>query len=514
MTMHPGNVNRSSRPAALRRAPTLAAAIALACAASAAGAQTGPGHLEDASVVPRGLFRVRAATVWSRYESRFTSAGHEALGAPFTSAALGSAQLAPLRGVDSLASLAAGQPFTLSLGQSRLDARGRHEIVPIGVEYGLTDRITLGVVVPIVRKRIAVQLRLDSAGATMGPNLHRTSSAAAGINTLLQAQFAAAAAQLQTRLDACQNSGAAGCADLLARQGEALALMAASQGFASAVGSLYGSASATGMAFVPVAGSAAQAEIALRVADFNARYRDLLDSTSDLLTAIPVPAGGPAGTSELQRYLTSELGGDSLATEERIGFGDVELGVKVLVLDVRPATGSLAARATLSAVYRFGTSSQQSPSPLMDFRLGDGRDMLEARGALDLAARRVGLLALGEFTTAFGDALTGGFIPPGLLAAPRPDSRWLSVHLAPRVQLTSLFALHGAWSLRSGDESGAETLAGGGVSFTTMPRYLASGGPLPMEMRYTHLESLSGPVGSPKVSRDQIELRIYVGRRR
>jgi hypothetical protein len=31
-------------------------------------------------------------------------------------------------------------------------------------------------------------------------------------------------------------------------------------------------------------------------------------------------------------------------------------------------------------------------------------------------------------------------------------------------------------------------------------------------MRFTHLESLSGPTGAPKYVRDQVELRIYVGR--
>jgi hypothetical protein len=41
------------------------------------------------------------------------------------------------------------------------------------------------------------------------------------------------------------------------------------------------------------------------------------------------------------------------------------------------------------------------------------------------------------------------------------------------------------------------------------PDALRSGGRLPIEMRFTHLEAISGAVGQPKYFRDQIEVRIY-----
>ena len=489
--------------------------LAIACAffaPSSLQGQAGLGHLEDATVVPRGLFRLRAIAAWSRYDTRFTATGEEPLGAPLTSPALGRAQISALGTIDSLASLAAAQPFTLSLGQSRLDARGREEIIPIGVEYGLTNRVTVGVIVPIVRKRVSTQWRLDSLGATVGPNLHRTLPAAASMNQLVQTQFTNAIGQLQTRLTQCQgNPSGAGCAALLARQAEAQALIASSQGFASSVGALYGTSSEVGQAFVPRSGTSAQTEIALRVGDFNTRYRDLLGSSTDLLTAIPVAAPGPPGTAQVQSYLTNELGGDSIVTEERSGFGDVEVGVRMLVID-RPAsdTRSFGARMTASAAYRFSSSSQQSPSEIVDLRLGDSRNMVASNIAVDLAAGRVGVLASADVAIALGDASSS---PPAIVAPPFPlDSRWVGVHVAPRFHLSRPFSVHGAYTLRTMDASGSEQLVGGGVSFSTLPQFTA-GGPFPMEMRYTHLQSLSGPSGLPKYFRDQLEVRLYFGRR-
>lgn len=517
MTMHQWNVNRRCAGANRRgtRRSTLVGLVATATALCAAplGAQSSLPHLDDGSVVPRGLFRVRAITVWSRFDSRFTRDAVEPLGAPFTSNALGREQLPALASIQAAVASAAGQPFTISLGQSRLDARGRHESVPVGLEYGLTDRITLGVEVPIVRRRVAVQLRLDSTGATVGPNLHRIQTAAASTNALLQSQFDSAARQLQSRLAGCRaNPAAAGCTALLQREAEAQQLVAASQSFAVTVGSLYGTSSSDGMAFVPRSGSPAQTDIELRVADFNTRYRDLLASGADVLTARPVGAPGPVGIAQLQEYFTNELGLDSLATQERSGFGDVAVAIRILLLHRPPAPQRrVAARLTASAAYRFNSGSQQSPSPLTDLRLGRLGDVVEVQTTLDLAAGRFGLLAAGDVQVAGAVAVP---VDPVLVAGAGPEysSTWIGLHVSPRVQLSAPLALHGAYSMRRSD-SRDQRFAGGGASFSTRGDF-DRGGPLPLEMRYMHLEALRGSVGEPKFVRDQIELRIYFGRSR
>ena len=49
---------------------------------------------------------------------------------------------------------------------------------------------------------------------------------------------------------------------------------------------------------------------------------------------------------------------------------------------------------------------------------------------------------------------------------------------------------------------------GGGVSYSTLSSYRGTG-PLPIEMRFTHLEAITGDAGRLKFFRDQLEVRIY-----
>src|SRR5437867_3440207 len=102
---------------------------------SVSHAQAGLGHLDDATLPPRGLLRVRGITSFTRYDERFTTNGTQLLGAAFTSDAFGSSNFSPLASIESLVQSATGSPFTLSMGRSRLDATGREESVPVALEY-------------------------------------------------------------------------------------------------------------------------------------------------------------------------------------------------------------------------------------------------------------------------------------------------------------------------------------------------------------------------------------------
>lgn len=473
-----------------------------------ATAQAGLPQLEDATVAPRGALRLRAIASWTRFDARFTGTGVEPLGAMYTADSLGSARLAALAPSESAIASATGSAFTLSLGRSRLDARAREEIVPIGLEYGLTNRITVGVIVPIVRRRVTVQFQLDSAGANVGSNLHRSSAVARQTNSQLQSQFASAAAQLQSRLQNCQaNPAGTGCAALLAREAEANQLITEAQSFAGALAALYGGETSEGMPFVPVSASPAQIAVEGRVADFNTRYRDMLGATADLILARPVAAGGPIGSAEFQDYLTEELGRDSITTEERSGIGDVEIGVKALVLD-RPATPStpLGIQLAVAAAARLPTGSRDSPSEIADLTLGGGTPAVDARAALDMTLGRFGALVVGDALFALETQPLVSLDGP---LAPRRDSRIVGLHVAPRWHLSNPLSFHLAYTFRGGDVSDTQQLVGGGVSVSTLSAYRAAGGALPIEMRFTHLEALSGMAGSPKYFSDQIEVRIY-----
>jgi len=257
----------------------------------------------------------------------------------------------------------------------------------------------------------------------------------------------------------------------------------------------------TGMAFVPTSASAAQLEIALRVAAFNSQYRDLLASGTDLIVAVPRGAAGIAGPAEFQSYLTEELGRDSLTIQERVGIGDVEVGFKFRVLD-RPRTEQrrTGLQVALAGGVRLPTGSRQSTSDVVDLRLGDGSVVVDSRAIVDARAGRFGLLAAGHFATSVHNVDTAD-------VATR-NARWTEIHVAPRWHFSEPLAIHAAYSLRTSDKNGGDQLVGGGISFTSLSGFKGSGSP-PVEMRFTHLEAIRGDAGRPKFYRDQIELRIY-----
>lgn len=475
--------------------------------APSAAAQAGLGHLGDASLAPRGMFRLQAVAAWTRYDARFASSGIAPLGGPFSADSFGVRQLPRLAVAESLTREASRVPFSLTLGQSRLDATAREEMFPLALEYGLTDRISVGVVVPFVRKRITVQFRLDTAGgftANAGPNRHRTDPSAEQNNVTLQAQFASAAQQLQQRLSDCQaNPAAPGCAALLPRAAEAQALIAESQTLAGELAALYGSATDPGSAFVPTGGSAAQLGIEARILAISARYRDLLASSVDLITVLPLGAGGPAGVAQVQDFLFAEELRDTIASRERVGIGDVEVGLAMRVFSRQPSEpGGLAAQLTVAGAVRLPTGSDSVLSELVDMRLGDGTTGVQSRATLDVARGRFGMLASGYYHQAFGGADDDG--------APlaRTDARTVEVALAPRWHVSGPLAIHAAYSLRSSDVTGSDQLVGGGISFSGL-RFTPAGRTPPIEMRFTHLESISGDDGRPKMFRDQLEVRIY-----
>ena len=485
---------------------------------SALQAQAGLSLLGDASTPTRGTFRFHAATAWTRYDARFATGGIAPLGALFTSDSLGVREIPRLSAAESLVTEATNAPFRLSMGRSRLDAVAREEIMPLSLEYGVTNRLSIGVMVPIVRKRVAVQFRLDTAGgfvATVGPNQHRTNPGAAQTHVTLQAQFADAALQLQTRLTNCQaNPSGAGCAALLAREAEALALIASSQTFAAQLELLYGSAASPGQPFVPTAQSDAQLAIEARVAQFNAQYRDLLSASIDLLSTLPVGAGGPPGVLDVQRYFAEEGLRDSVVTQERFGVGDIEVGLKFLALSRVPTeTRALGLQLAFAAALRVGTGSDLSPSEIVDMRLSPGDDRIDTRAVLDASYGRFGLVAAARYETAImaREPLDVGPIDdPSVVVPPPPvtDRRLTEISLAPRWHMSDPLSFHGAYSLRTAEVTGTDQLVGGGFSFSGFRRTSAGRTPS-MEMRYTHLEAISGGAGRPRFFRDQIELRIY-----
>jgi len=487
-------------------AAALVASVMLVAPHSDALAQAGLTYAEDATLPPPGLMRIRVIGSWSRYDELFAQSGTRPLGAFLTSDSLGPAQVPPLGGIQSLVADAAAQPFTLTLGHSRLDATAREEIFPIAMEYGISRRFSVSIVTPIVRRRVASLFQLDTNGfgANVGPNPQRTDIAASQANTLVQTEFASAAAQLQSRLQSCSaNPAGSGCATLLARQAEAQALIQSSTGFATTLASLYGSATSDGAAFVPMAQSTAQQSIETRVSTYNAQYKDLLATSANLISATPRAAGGPAGVADLREYLVGELGRDSLVTQERLRIGDIEVGVKALVIDrPRTATSRNGMMFSVASSVHLPTGSRKRASQIVDLSSGTGSVVLDARALFDARMARFGVFAAARFATSVHDVDTSTVFPR--------NTQWTEFELAPRWHLSEPLSFFAVYSLRSTDALGGDQLLGGGINYSTLAQYGPNNRALPIEMRFTHLEAVAGDAGRPKFWRDQIELRLYL----
>lgn len=484
----------------MRERRALGALLTLVVAlTSPLGAQTAYPHLEDASGPPKGLFRFKAATLWTRYDARFAVSGTTPLGTPFSADSLGIAQFPALAATQTSVAAASGGAFALSLGRSRVNAMAREEVVPITLEYGITSRFSVGIMAPMVRRRVMVQFQLDTTGgyvANVGPNPQRLSPVAA--NGLVQTQFASAITQLQNRLSSCQsNPGGAGCPALLARQAEAQTLIQSSQTFAADIASVYGTATTLGSAFVPLSASPAQTAIGTRISAFNDQFKDLLATGANLLTQTPVGAVGPAGIADLQRYLTQELGRDSIANAERVLVGDVEIGARFGALDIRRER--LRLLLAVAGGVRLATGSRQYKGELVDLSTGGGMIVASGRALLDARSGRVGLLAAASFASSVRAVDTVNL-------SARAE-RWTEISVAPRWHFSNPFSVHAAYSMRSTDKEGGDQLVGGGVSVSRISDF--TGGPLPIEMRFTHLQAITGDPNRPKFFRDQLELRLY-----
>src|SRR5205085_2943270 len=130
------------------------AAAALALASPDLHAQLTLTHTEDAAPIPAGMLRFRVIPTWTRWDSRFTTNGVQSLDDEISSDSLGRRQLPFLGVVESGLQTLTNNPLTrLTLG--RLNAQSDIRIVnaPIALEFGVTSRLSIGVMVPFIQSR-------------------------------------------------------------------------------------------------------------------------------------------------------------------------------------------------------------------------------------------------------------------------------------------------------------------------------------------------------------------------
>lgn len=503
----------------------------------------------DARVLPRHTFRFRQLISWTRYDALYgTAAGGSTampLGAAFSDSSLGVASVPALLPTQASIAALAGEPsYALSVGQLTTTADSRIATAPLIVDYGVTSRLTVGVMVPLVETRTTVLSRLNPIGSTtanVGINPARLSAAAAQQNAALVAGFTQAAAALNTLIAQC-NAGSSDsrCAYARANDAAAQSLIQSSGTFASGLQSLYGTSAGGGMYFVPLSTSAAQTAIGARVGDFAQQYQQFLGSSSPLVSGAPMGAAGPAALLQLQQQLLLGNGRDTVGTAARTSIGDIEIAAAYQLLnsfsdDTNSAHGGLSYRLTLNAAYRIATGQPPAPNRLFDLGTGYGQAGVRAGAATDIRfGRRVSLTGTGAYTMQLGSISTARTANPGDALLPLgpavpgsySNGNELALHLVPRVRLAGFWNLEGQFLMRRigadryigtapgplapGLTSASSEAVGFGFSYSAVGSNARHAGRVPVEMSFSHLETIAGSGGPiPQSFRDQIALRVY-----
>ena len=537
---------------------TLAAAAAtLVLLAAPSGAQTELSHTDDASPVPRGAFRLRATTGWTRWDQKFGANGVVGLGDELSADPLGTAQLPLLTPIETSArALTADPQLRLSLGRLVTKSDARIVTTPIALEYGLTRRLSVGVIVPFVSTRRTVGLDVNSATGTpanVGFVPVGSRATAGGVNAIAYNSYLAAASSLGSQIALCRASpSASGCAAIDADASGAAAAQALATKFANAIKAL-GTDQASAIV-APRAGGVLALQIELQRNALNRLLQQYLGGGSPSVSAVYFAPTNFSyidlqGRDGQEGLLQSALGGgiDSLRTTEHIGFGDISVGAQFLVFDgfqrdTLPLRG-MQSRLVVGADVRFATSRADTAQNLVGIGTGDGAGV-GVHSALDLIHGHVGGTIAGRYVKSFARTVSAPLYGDPEAAFPIPvfgnrqrtAGDVVGLDVTPRYLLTETFAIDGHYGLErvgaatygpGGDTTTTPAVCilvscaapvgtsrtaqrlGVGLRYSTVDAFARGAAAYPVEVSYTHLSTISGDPGLPKLSRDQVQVRLF-----
>ncbi|MGH7654472.1 MAG: hypothetical protein ACREN6_07405 [Gemmatimonadaceae bacterium] len=531
-----------------------------------AQAVTGVG--DDATGPGKGVIRFNISSVWKSWYERYgqgtpgrPNGSVEPLGVDFNLDTVGVAQLENLGPIqNSIRSLAGLPGFAVSLGTSNVQVRDNVVTTPLGMEIGLTSRLSVSVMVPFVTARSDVNFVMNPTGfePTLGFNPTLMVPAVIMTNAAFLAQFDSASAQLSQAITTCAaNPAASGCAPINANPGGARALVTNANSFASGVAQVYGGrAGAAGSLFVPIAGTAAEAAIEAKVAAFKAMYATY--GNGAITGTGPMAAQAPLTTADMQTVLSDPAFGVNakpLATSVTRGIGDIEVGMKLNVYDsfhgndsARISPKGFNWRQSFGGIYRLGTGTLPSPADFTALGTGDHQSDIEGRTFTDLIfGRHFWLSLVGSFTSQTADQLDLR-VPDSpmqvILASYRQQTvqrhlgSIIEVQVTPRWQLNDYISFagqyyyaHKAADTYSGrftvtDLAGntatldasvlgmytetSESRVGIGATYSTVANVDKHKSGLPLDISYFHYETTLGSLGRvPKISVDQVTMRVY-----
>jgi hypothetical protein len=390
----------------------------------------------------QGALRIRFDTrilTWSR---EFLNGSLQPLGAPLTGDALGTDRLPTIARLQQDLRTASGIPgYLASIGQGAYNARAEVRVTPFTAEFGLTNRLSVGFTLPLIRTAMRAHMDVLSTGASLGANPLATVGGADGSYATFFNEFNSAITTLSGNIAGGQYGcpSSPQCAQAQSTLSRATALRDALNRTVYGVG-------ATGSPFVPLAGSTVgngidssvvQLQRALQntysVAGFNSGF--LL--SSDTLTS--------EGFQALLTDTISGYGYSPLRNTWRYGLGDIALHAKLRL-------GGKPYALALGGLVRLGTGTRDSILEIMDLPIADHQTAYEASVTQELTiAHHLWLNLAVRAGTSLGTtrarrvAPVGAFLVPyqatTLLAWDAGD--YLAVDFAPMYRLTPTFAVGG-----------------------------------------------------------------------
>ncbi|MDB4913396.1 MAG: hypothetical protein JWM95_1040 [Gemmatimonadetes bacterium] len=533
----------------------LAAALSFWAVAPALPAQVTLSHIVDAAPIPVGVLRVNVTNGWGRYDERFTASGTRALGDELSTDSLGPRQFPALLPAEAGLQTLSNDPRTrLTLGRLAAISNVRTVTTPIALEYGLTRRLSIGILIPVVQTRRAHSLVVnkDSGGnVTFIPSRSRTE--AANANQAVYAALSKAADSLGTLITRCpSNPSASGCGAVNANPSDAASARAQALAFANAVRSGLGTDTSTTLV-APRSGSTLATAIDAQRTAINTRLQAYLGAGAGAVSGVftsssPFTYIDLQGTSKSAGLLQGPIGGglDSIYTiNPAARINAPSFGAQFLLFDrfqhdTLPP-GHMQSRMMIGGSFRFA-------SPLADTLhttlgvLSDVGAAVEAHSALDVISGRLGAtvgvryvqpFASTVFAPLFGDPEAAYPVPVFGLTQ-RTAGATIGLDLTPRYLIGDWFSVDGLYGF---ERTGAATYApasvtpcancealiaassvgsahmvqrlGFGFRYSTVESTARGKTGFPVEISFSHLDTITGDAGAPKLSRDQIQVRLF-----
>ena len=507
-------------------------AIAASLCIGAGAALAGPLRAQTEIAVPvaRGTLRFDITPFWLSYDHRFgLGVPGYADGAPvpinldFQAESLGIQSLPYLRPLQSNIQAAAGlSGFSLNLGHTTTVMNASVRTIPIGLEYGLTSRLAIGVVVPIVRSRVDVNFAVDTTSGKRSNVAFADTAAVSPFRTQVDAAIAA-----------LQQQATSGPPVYRPQAQAVLQQLQPFQFLAHA-------------ALLPLSGVVAGDSVTSRLASAEVTYNALASlyaagTLPPLNTTLALPDSATT-RQDLERLFadsTLPLAGDTIGTMVRTGIGDITAHATYQLADGPRYRGQAL------VTVQFPTGGTPYSNNFLDLGTGTHQFAIEGAFSNDVLLGRSFLVhAVARIGKARADDIERRVTPLDLPFATvaqlatvhRSPGAWFGVEVAPTWLLDDAFSVRVTYSyfnqaqthytyVNAADSARVGYSAsvldfgtdqrlsriGGAVTFNTLPRYLAGTASLPYSLTVSYENTVWGRGGLvPQASIFRIQLRAYI----